>query len=91
MMLPDTTADLLDSIFNRGLVPIPYSGRGMYGAHCVATIVGRGGDLEDLRKAGATVDHMGLDYVVYWPDIQWDANVQEYVATIQDPSAGSDH
>lgn len=91
MILLNTTADLLDSIFNRGLVPIPYSGRGMYGARCVATIVGRGGDLEDLPKSGALVDNMGLDFVVYWPEVQWDSNVQEYVDTILDPSAGSDY
>ena len=86
MMILNTTMDLIDAIANRGLIPYAYSGRNMYGQKCVACDVDRGSDLEDLPKAGATVDQMGLGYVIYWPRAEWDDSVQEYVDTIRDPS-----
>jgi hypothetical protein len=86
MMILNTTADLIDAIANRGLIPYAYSGRFMYGQKCVACDLDRGSDLEGLPKEGATVDQMGLGYVVYWPRAEWDDSVQEYADTIYDPS-----
>jgi hypothetical protein len=86
MMILNTTADLIDAIVNRELRPIPYSGRQMYGEDCVACVIARGSDMEGLPKEGATVDNMGLDYVVYWPRADWTDGVQEYVDTIDDSS-----
>jgi hypothetical protein len=78
--------DLIDAIANRGLKPIPYSGRFMYGQDCVACVVDHGSDMEDLPKEGAMVDHMGKGYVIYWPRADWTDGVQEYVDTLFDPS-----
>ena len=88
MMILNTTMDLIDAIANRDLTPTPYSGRFMYGQKCVACIIAANTweGLEGLPKAGATVDQMGKGYVVYWPEEEWTDGVQEYVATIRDPS-----
>jgi len=86
MMILNTTMDLVDAIANRELRPIPYSGRQMYGQDCVACVVARGSNMEGLPKEGATVDNMGLDYVVYWPHAEWTEGVQEYVDTLFDSS-----
>lgn len=91
MIIENTTADLIDAIFNRELQPYSYSGRNMYGRHCVACTIERGSDMEGLPKSGAHVDNMGLDYVVYWPAAEWTSGVQEYVDVINDPSAGTDY
>jgi len=53
-----------------------YSGRGMFGVKCMA-IVGTNSTAIIERAAflgltGAKIDNMGLDYVVYWPQIQPD-------------------
>jgi hypothetical protein len=86
MMIQSNTADLVDAIFNRELRPFPYSGRQMYGQDCVACIVAKGSNMDGLPKAGAIVDSMGLDWVVYWPHAEWTPGVQEYVDTLADPS-----
>ena len=86
MIILNTTMDLVDAILNRELRPWSYSGRFMYGKSCVACTIERGGDLEDLPKEGSRVDHLGMGYVVYWPDAEWTPGVQEYVDTAQDSS-----
>jgi hypothetical protein len=86
MIISTATMDLVDAIANRELRPIPYSGRQMYGADCVACVVDHGSDMAHLPKAGALVDNMGTGYVVYWPRAEWTAGVQEYVDTLFDPS-----
>ena len=91
MMILNLTADLIDAICNRELQPWSYSGRFMYGKSCVACTVKRGDDLTDLPKEGSRVDHLGFDYVVYWPEIEWTPGVQEYVDTIFDPSGAVDY
>jgi hypothetical protein len=90
MMIQNSTMDLVDAIANRELRPIPYSGRQMYGEDCVACVVARGSNMEDLPKEGALVDSMGLDFVVYWPRAEWTAGVQEYVDTLFDPSGAAE-
>ena len=86
MIILNSTMDLVDAIANRELSPFAYSGRQMYGQDCVACIVAKGSNLDGLPKAGATIDSMGLDYVVYWPNAEWTAGVQEYVDTLFDHS-----
>jgi hypothetical protein len=85
MMILNTTMDLVDAIANRELRPIPYSGH-QYGRNCVACVVARGSNMDDLPKEGAIVDSMGKDYIVYWPCAEWTAGVQEYVDTLFDSS-----
>jgi hypothetical protein len=88
MMLSNATADLVDTIVNCGLRPIPYSGRQLYGQDCVACVVSRGSDMDGLPKESAHLDNMGTGagYVLYWPRAEWTAGVQEYVDTIDDSS-----
>ena len=86
MMIRNTTADLIDAILNRELVPFSYSGRHMYGRRCVACKLDQGSDLEGLPKVGAMVDQLGKGYLAYWPEEEWTDGVQEYVDTIRDPS-----
>ncbi len=53
-----------------------YSGRGMFGRHCMG-IVGDS-DSEILSAVGirgASVDNMGLSVIVYWPSIVSDLKV----------------
>lgn len=83
------TMDLIDMIANRELRPIPYSGRSMFGKHCVACVVSRGSDMQGLARFGAHVDDMGLDFVVYWPHAEWTDGVQHYVDTIFDESGNN--
>jgi hypothetical protein len=56
-------------------VRLNYSGRGMYGKTCLAVI---GESPEDIIATvgiqGAKIDNMGLDYIVYWPNISNDSN-----------------
>jgi hypothetical protein len=42
--------------------------------------------MEGLPKEGSRVDHLGMGYVVYWPDVEWTPGVQESVDTAQDSS-----
>ncbi len=74
-----------------------YSGRGMYGAHCVGVDAERPGDImgisADLIRAGLTADDleslgdalctdgMGRGIIVYWPALKLTA---EQVAALGD-------
>ena len=93
MMILNSTMDLIDAICNRELQPWSYSGRFMYGKSCVACSIESNTweGLEGLPKAGCRVDHLGLGFVVYWPDAEWTPGVQEYVDTIMDPSGAVDY
>ena len=86
MIILNTTMDLVDAILNRELQPQPYSGRDAFFKPCVACWIGHTGNLEGLPKVGSRVDHLGMGYVVYWPDAEWTPGVQEYVDTAQDSS-----
>lgn len=85
-MIDTATADLIDAIADRELFPYAYSGRGMHGEQCVACTIPRGSDMSHLPKFGCSVDHMGLDYVAYWPQAAWTPDVQKYVDIIFDSS-----
>ena len=88
MMILNTTADLIDEIANRGLVPVEY--RSMYGGSCVACEIEEIEETLDVPQMDAFVTHCiafnGRRFVVYWPAAHWDEHVAEYVATISDPS-----
>ena len=86
MMILNTTMDLVDAILNRELQPWSYSGRDAFFKPCIACSIGHTGNLEGLPKEGSRVDHLGMGYVVYWPDAEWTPGVQEYVDTAQDSS-----
>ena len=51
-----------------------YSGRGMYGETCVGVVCPSASEcieeasLRGIR--GASVDNMGRDFIVYWPNIK---------------------
>lgn len=51
-----------------------YSGRGMYGAKCIAVYCGRHSEVRDYLKRNSMgegrVDSMGFDVVHYWPSAQ---------------------
>ena len=89
MMILNTTADIIDAIVERGLIPIEY--RSIYGGTCVGCEIEEGGDMEDLHKVGAIVTHNGRDFVIYWPHAPWDEHVVEYIATLMDPSGFAAH
>jgi len=84
MMILNTTADIIDAIVERGLIPIEY--RSIYGGTCVACEIEEGDNMDDLHKPGAIVTHNGRSFVVYWPRAPWDDNVVEYISTLMDPS-----
>lgn len=50
-----------------------YSGRGMFGKECVGIVTGDPQFIEEeavmVGIRGARRDNMGLDYIVYWPNI----------------------
>jgi len=88
MIILNSTMDLIDTIANQGFKPVTYSGRFMYGKYCVGCVVEYRSQYDDLFDLvpGARIDNFGLDFIVYWPEAEWDAGVQEYVDTIYDPS-----
>lgn len=65
-----------------GLRAEPYSGRGMYGRHCLSVTYGNPSELMALgwclAKEGYDARHMpttredsmAMDVVVYWPDVE---------------------
>lgn len=84
MMILNTTADIIDAIVERGLIPIEY--RSIYGGTSVGCEIEEGGDMDGLHRASAIVTHNGRSFVVYWPFTEWNEHVAEYVATLLDPS-----
>lgn len=58
-----------------------YSGRGMYGKRCWGVA---GSDFSEIIEVaaqhglkGATVDSLGLDSIVYWPDMEYNGPADE--------------
>jgi hypothetical protein len=60
---------LIEMLEEQGLTPYPYSGRFMYGAHCVGVDVDNPGGYQ--LPVGWKMDNMGMGYVIYWPDSAW--------------------
>lgn len=59
-----------------------YSGRCMYGAKCIGIVV-PGCNAAALKKRirGASVDSMGLDMIVYWPEISDECCGADFIIT----------
>lgn len=81
--LANTFAEILEDL---GYEPYAYSGRGMYGKRCVAINLSRDQSVWELAASvcqrddnlvldvGAPQqDNMGLDIVVYWPRLPYEA------------------
>jgi hypothetical protein len=62
---------LVEILEEKGLQPMDYSGRGMYGAHCVAVVLESPAHIALLGPElfdGLHVDHMAMEFVAYWPN-----------------------
>jgi hypothetical protein len=67
-----TPTELIEVLSDQGLEPKAYSGRGMYGKHCVSVTFNRGDDAGNYTlPPGWTTDQMGLGVVFYWPRAEW--------------------
>lgn len=88
--------ELKKLLISAGYEPRSYSGRGMFGKHCIGVESGASQaavkvtlqvvhaavidhrydkqDLEDLLEKldDVRTDNMGLDMIVYWPNIKWE-------------------
>jgi hypothetical protein len=50
-----------------------YSGRGMYGKRCAGIVTDQPHECIAIAGIrGAKLDNMGLQYIVYWPNIECD-------------------
>jgi hypothetical protein len=81
----------LDTLYDTGLSPRSYSGRGMYGKSCIGIetdeqtdvftlgfIVGQALCGEDVgHLPPCKTDSMGTDMIVYWPDLAWPESADE--------------
>lgn len=71
--------NLKQAIEAAGYKPRSYSGRAMYGRTCLGVTVPEPMKaVLDIAAQGVKVppprqDNMGLDYVIYWPNIPWSA------------------
>lgn len=63
---------LCSTIEEQGGKPRSYSGRGMYGQHCVGVNMDYVGQYT-LPK-GFNLDNMGLGVIAYWPHVKWEPN-----------------
>lgn len=68
---------LKEAIEAAGYTPRSYSGRAMYGRQCLGTTVPNVAQaIIDIGAQGVKFnaprqDNMGLDYIIYWPDVPW--------------------
>lgn len=67
---------LISAIRAAGKIPRSYSGRGMFGAECVACSVPRGEDFAGL-PAGYTTDSLGLGTIAYWKRVAWPEGAED--------------
>ena len=79
-----------------GTVTYDYSGRFMFGKRCVGIITGYIDELiekaQDEGLDSYSTDNMGLDHIVYWPNITQDQTGPDYVKDDieQEPVADED-
>ena len=71
-----------------GTVTYDYSGRCMFGKKCVGIITGYIDELiekaQDEGMDDYSTDNMGLDHIVYWPNITQDQTEPDYVKPEQE-------
>lgn len=67
---PMTADQLIEKIENSDRKARSYSGRGMFGAQCVAVSLGREDAGGELPK-GAQTESLGKGTIWYWPGIPW--------------------
>lgn len=65
-----TADNLMNMIQDAGLRPFAYSGRGMYGEHCVACVLSEYDRGRFLPPKGRREDSLGCNTVVYWPSVK---------------------
>mgnify|MGYP001578260863 CR=1 FL=1 len=74
--------NLVDKIEYIGYCVQSYSGRGMYGKVCLGVQIDHLPEIFSLGQAlyeyeemsYPSIDNLGLNYIVYWPDILWPKN-----------------
>ncbi len=71
-----TAKTLIARIRKSGRKARSYSGRYMYGRHCVGVDLDRHDAGGELPK-GANTDSMGLGSIWYWPAVAWPENMQD--------------
>ena len=68
-----------------GAVHYPYSGRGMFGKVCFGIVCEASfidelyDKAEELGLPEPKLDHMGLDYIVYWPTLQEESDCSKVI------------
>lgn len=62
---------LIDAIKAAGLRPRSYSGRGMFGRHCVGVSLRSISEADGLPLRGSATDSLGLGIILYWPGAKW--------------------
>jgi len=91
MIISNATMDLIDNLMNEGLEPCSFAPDWMNGIRCVSVRNLNPERFEEIRDTfpGATLDYKSGEFVVFWPDFDWEPGVQEYVDTLNDPSGRS--
>jgi len=75
-VMPDDASGIISRVAVQvgGEVYEDYSGRGMYGAKCLGIVCADPVPCIEYAAEngirGAVYDQMGLDYIVYWPEIR---------------------
>lgn len=60
---------LCETLREQGAKPRAYSGRAMYGRHCVGVYMKHMGEYS-LPK-GFSLDNLGMGVIAYWPRVTW--------------------
>ena len=74
MKTQSKTEQLIEALEGAGFEPRSYSGRGMYGAECVAAKGDEFAITEALAGQGfgrPLADQLGKGVIVYWPQHKW--------------------
>lgn len=77
-MKPRNVRRIITKLQRHGHAPHSYSGRGMFGAECVAiTLDHRDESVRRLTGSVPRWDSMGRQVVAYWPDLPWPRHAAE--------------
>ena len=74
--------DVIQEISNEvdGGVREDYSGRGMFGEHCLGIVCSDANRCLEVAGSkgitGGKIDNMGLDMIVYWPNLKSNDDVK---------------